>query len=138
MTKPGRNDQCPCGSGRKYKRCCLEKEAEWSREALPPGRFRFEPGSYGGPGRGYFPSIMCYKEHGPESWREDYCLVKPDARFEDEDAATEMARQNLNAARDLQSEGGGPHEFALSLRHAGYKNMSDFRVVPKGGQGTNA
>jgi uncharacterized protein len=22
MRKPGRNDQCPCGSGRKYKRCC--------------------------------------------------------------------------------------------------------------------
>ncbi len=21
--KPGRNDQCPCGSGKKYKRCCL-------------------------------------------------------------------------------------------------------------------
>ena len=20
---PGRNDQCPCGSGRKYKHCCL-------------------------------------------------------------------------------------------------------------------
>jgi hypothetical protein len=22
-TKPGRNDPCPCGSGKKYKRCCL-------------------------------------------------------------------------------------------------------------------
>jgi hypothetical protein len=22
--KPGRNDPCPCGSGKKYKRCCLE------------------------------------------------------------------------------------------------------------------
>lgn len=26
MSKPGRNDACPCGSGRKYKRGCLEKE----------------------------------------------------------------------------------------------------------------
>ncbi|EXI78844.1 MAG: tetratricopeptide repeat protein [Candidatus Accumulibacter appositus] len=25
--KPGRNDKCPCGSGRKYKSCCLGKEA---------------------------------------------------------------------------------------------------------------
>jgi hypothetical protein len=24
----GRNDLCPCGSGRKYKRCCLAGEAE--------------------------------------------------------------------------------------------------------------
>ncbi len=23
MTSPGRNDPCPCGSGRKYKHCCL-------------------------------------------------------------------------------------------------------------------
>jgi hypothetical protein len=24
MTSPGRNDPCPCGSGRKYKHCCLQ------------------------------------------------------------------------------------------------------------------
>jgi len=23
--KPGRNDPCPCGSGKKYKQCCLQK-----------------------------------------------------------------------------------------------------------------
>jgi hypothetical protein len=28
MRKLGRNDPCPCGSGRKYKRCCLGHEAE--------------------------------------------------------------------------------------------------------------
>jgi methionyl aminopeptidase len=26
MSKPGRNDPCPCGSGKKYKKCCLGKE----------------------------------------------------------------------------------------------------------------
>ena len=25
MPKIGRNDPCPCGSGRKYKRCCMGK-----------------------------------------------------------------------------------------------------------------
>jgi len=25
--KVGRNDPCPCGSGKKYKKCCLLKEA---------------------------------------------------------------------------------------------------------------
>jgi len=24
--KIGRNDPCPCGSGKKYKKCCLEKQ----------------------------------------------------------------------------------------------------------------
>lgn len=135
MTKIGRNDLCPCGSGRKYKRCCLEKEAEMSRRELPPGRFRFEPGSYGGPGRGYMPSIMCYKEHGPESWQEDYCLVNPEDLFEDEDTATETAIQSLDAAHQRQAEGDGPQEFALSLLLEGYKKLSDFRVVQ--GEGGN-
>ena len=26
MMKIGRNDLCPCGSGKKYKNCCLRKE----------------------------------------------------------------------------------------------------------------
>jgi len=27
MAKTGRNDPCPCGSGKKYKLCCLHKDA---------------------------------------------------------------------------------------------------------------
>jgi len=26
MEKPGRNDACPCGSGKKYKQCCGKGE----------------------------------------------------------------------------------------------------------------
>ncbi len=26
ISKPGRNDPCPCGSGKKYKNCCLDKD----------------------------------------------------------------------------------------------------------------
>jgi hypothetical protein len=26
MAKVGRNDPCPCGSGMKYKKCCLDKK----------------------------------------------------------------------------------------------------------------
>jgi hypothetical protein len=29
----GRNDPCPCGSGRKYKQCCLEKDEAAQRKA---------------------------------------------------------------------------------------------------------
>ena len=28
MAKTGRNDSCPCGSGRKFKRCCAGKTPE--------------------------------------------------------------------------------------------------------------
>jgi len=27
--KPGRNAQCPCGSGKKFKKCCLKQAQEW-------------------------------------------------------------------------------------------------------------
>ena len=31
MAKPGRNDQCPCGSGRKFKKCCELKQRTGGR-----------------------------------------------------------------------------------------------------------
>ena len=34
MAKPGRNDPCPCGSGKKYKNCCLAKDEAAERERL--------------------------------------------------------------------------------------------------------
>ena len=30
--KIGRNDSCPCGSGKKYKKCCLAKDREEKKE----------------------------------------------------------------------------------------------------------
>ena len=34
MAKPGRNDRCPCGSGKKYKACCLTKDEAAEREGF--------------------------------------------------------------------------------------------------------
>ena len=38
MPTLGRNDKCHCGSGKKYKNCCLQKDLEQEREkaSLPP------------------------------------------------------------------------------------------------------
>ena len=35
MAKTGRNDPCPCGSGNKYKRCCLPTHEAEARLASP-------------------------------------------------------------------------------------------------------
>jgi hypothetical protein len=32
MEKIGRNHQCGCGSGKKYKNCCYNKEIEWFKD----------------------------------------------------------------------------------------------------------
>jgi tetratricopeptide (TPR) repeat protein len=34
MAKPGRNERCPCGSGKKYKQCCLAKDEAPGRDGL--------------------------------------------------------------------------------------------------------
>ena len=34
MAKPGRNDPCHCGSGNKYKKCCLAKDEAAERDRL--------------------------------------------------------------------------------------------------------
>ena len=33
VARTGRNDKCPCGSGKKYKQCCMEKDAETLRHS---------------------------------------------------------------------------------------------------------
>src|SRR5271157_2269932 len=40
MAKPRRNDPCPCGSGNKYKKCCLAKEEAVEREQLAKAEAR--------------------------------------------------------------------------------------------------
>jgi hypothetical protein len=34
----GRNDPCPCGSGKKYKNCCIEKGDHFLRKMAKKGR----------------------------------------------------------------------------------------------------
>jgi tetratricopeptide (TPR) repeat protein len=41
MSKPGRNDPCPCGSGKKYKKCCLPRD-EAARRQEEAARPRFD------------------------------------------------------------------------------------------------
>lgn len=44
MKRPKRNHPCPCGSGRKYKKCCMEKEegARTMNDEQPKNKFRDE------------------------------------------------------------------------------------------------
>jgi tetratricopeptide (TPR) repeat protein len=40
MAKPGRNDPCPCGSGNKYKNCCMPKDEAAERKGLAEAQAR--------------------------------------------------------------------------------------------------
>jgi tetratricopeptide (TPR) repeat protein len=43
MAKTGRNDPCPCGSGKKYKKCCLAKDEEAHRQRQAIAAAAIEP-----------------------------------------------------------------------------------------------
>jgi SWIM/SEC-C metal-binding protein len=125
--KVGRNEPCPCGSGKKFKRCCADGEEGVGKADSPAGRFRYEPGSYGGPMAGYMPSILCYERSGPDAWREHFCLVNPDAGMEDDpEDASAIAHEHLEAAF-ARGGRGSIEDFATSLKDVGYVMMSDFQ-----------
>jgi hypothetical protein len=119
-----RNDLCPCGSGKKYKKCCLNAGA---KPPSPSPRFRFEHGSYGGPGRGFMPSAICYEQVSPGEWSEHFCLVNLTSCFEDEDEALKTAEADLNAAFAVKSRTGSDAALALFLKNKGYLSVDGFR-----------
>lgn len=41
MAKIGRNEPCPCGSGKKYKKCCLKNKQAVTVEHVPPSTWDF-------------------------------------------------------------------------------------------------
>ncbi len=129
-----RNDPCPCGSGKKYKACCLVRPAQQGSPRPHSGRFRFEPGSYGGPGI-YVPSIACLKEVRPDQWQYHFVLVRPRQVLADEDAASAQARQDLVFAFG-QGEQAASERVAEALKSLGYVSVDDFRVVQNSPSGS--
>ena len=53
MAKIGRNDLCPCGSGKKYKKCCLASDEAAARAARPA-----QPAAAAGAPRRLWPAIL--------------------------------------------------------------------------------
>ena len=116
----GRNDPCPCGSGRKYKKCHLDRPMPGASK----GQVTFEAGSYGGQGS-YFPSIIAWKD--ADGAREcQFVLVNQTEILDDAEEATEVATSDLDGA----FEGGGdPSRVAVALREAGYVRVDDARMA---------
>jgi len=47
IARPGRNEPCHCGSGRKYKQCCLEKDNAEASAARKAAAEAVQPSSAG-------------------------------------------------------------------------------------------
>ena len=127
MVKIGRNDLCPCGSGKKYKRCCMSNSYQESHQHLSP-RFRFESGSYGDVGS-YVPSIACLQQTGPNKW--DYCfvLVNPDRVYLKDEPAVSRAEKDLEAAFIYKQQSRSDYTVGEYLRNKGYVSVTDFEII---------
>ena len=125
--KVGRNDPCPCGSGRKYKKCCLPNDVEDKKEGFKT-IYRFEAGSYGDVG-GFMPSLANLKQTQKDEWEYHFVLVKPDSVHSKEDLATAEAENDISEAYKVKSAGGSSAELALELKQKGYLSVDNFNIV---------
>ncbi|ANA39750.1 MULTISPECIES: tetratricopeptide repeat protein [Geobacter] len=60
MSKIGRNDPCPCGSGKKYKQCCFHRAA--SAAAAPNAELLWRAGNAHLAGGALDMALSCYRE----------------------------------------------------------------------------
>ena len=90
-------------------------------------RFRFEAGSYGGGGRPYAPSAVCYEQIAQDDWREHFCLANPTQLFDTADEATAQTETDLQEAAARKAAGGTDADFAMTLKKKGYLAVDNFQ-----------
>ena len=131
--KIGRNAPCPCGSGKKYKVCCMHKPQPDEPEKKVTPQFRFMPGSYGDIGQ-FVPSIACLKQLSSNDWSHYFVLVKPTEQHSEENDAAEIAEADLANAFLRKEQIGSELAVAEYLKSQDYVKVSDFRVVRNGSE----
>ncbi len=123
----GRNEPCPCGSGKKYKNCCSRTEAKGRIQNVSPN-FRFEPGSYGAMGN-YLPSIVCYKQVAPDKWDYHFIIVKLEDFLSNEDKAVQVAVRDLDNAFEMKDRYGRENIVGEYLRDQGYVSVENYKIA---------
>lgn len=126
--KVRRNDPCPCGSGKKYKKCCMRRPQQAEAQPRLSPRFRFEPGSYGGTGS-FMPSIACLEQTASNKWDYYFVLVNLGRIYSKEKPAVSQAEMDLEAAFRQKRRFGSDYAVGECLRHKGYVSVTDFRIV---------
>ena len=144
--KIGRNDPCPCGSGKKYKKCCIDKERKkdsFTGECLPvykcwisrPNGSRIAVGSRIKPNGNYEMASMLVDEwkmglkdgfgnHSLSKQQLDYYIGSGDFREVNIEECKKLIKKGILIANDLG--------FSLPKEYERYKgiigNMDDIAI----------
>lgn len=142
MTRVGPNDPCPCGSGRKYKKCHLPRERLAARLGTGDGASVFGPGPVRpgsvAPAQPVPAHIVCpeYARNGRSAAKHQGTLIKDPGQVERMRAACRAARLVLDRTLALVAPGVTTealdrfaHEATLAL--GGYPSPLNYCGFPK-------
>lgn len=134
--KPGRNEPCPCGSGRKYKHCCLQTQGGAPESVIGPlltpsqlvqarceafqrGDFGYIYDSYhpDSPFRSLYPQRQAYLRQGQEELLRDYQIRQ--CRVLREEVGEEEARVLFYLATTYQGVAAETFELSRFSRTPG-------------------
>ena len=118
MDKASRNDPCPCGSGKKYKKCCLGKELPNPAGLLVPDDATLSAAGYRHTEGDYNPAVVCAEDDTAECL---FVLARPSRPMDAMEAAGE-AGADLDFATD--EEGELKSNWAAYLGGIGYKRIA--------------
>jgi SEC-C motif len=122
-----RNDPCPCGSGLKFKKCCLLKPPGPGRHTTGP--IRFEPGTYGSSGA-FVPSLACVRDT-TEGTKYLFVLANPAAVFGAEQYALARAKSDFSEACRIDDATTSIEAMGRQLAGLGYVVVENFKVIPE-------
>lgn len=144
--KTGRNEPCPCGSGRKYKQCCLAKTSSEPLSAIDPdltpaqmvdarcaafqrGDFGFIYDSYhpDSPFRNLYPQRQSYLQQGRGELLRDYRIKQ--CRVLREEIGESESRVLFYLATTYQGEASETFELSSFLLTAeGWRYLSSQKL----------
>lgn len=125
MKGPGRNDSCPCGSTKKYKKCCVSVSRAQSSGQCET--CQFEPATCRLVDGRFVPSIVLFGRIEDPSTH--HGLVRRDVAFDSQEMAYEQATSDLDDVLESTRDDCDVHLLALCIAASGYQPVLDKKVA---------
>lgn len=116
MEEVTRNDPCHCGSGIKYKKCCLENDSSEFVKSIVGEAIELRPGALRTLDLGYIPAMVCCDRN-----RDVLTVIALHDRETDVMFAVDVAEEALSIAPRAPSRGAVSKECLVYLYGLGYR-----------------